>query len=272
MRFPLAEIIKNNILKYNSMKKTLFFLFVIFALNICFAQGVMNNTSIIEMKKANLSKPIIINAIESTSDYNFDITTNGLKQLSDNKIDDEIVVLIMKRQKNKSESTINFEGIDFNLNEYGLFINENDIKLKINSHLTQVDMGMKLKAMIPNPSADISIGKDTTTFYFNFNASDNSPTNSVFNVTNSISDPNEGELVKLTKSGKKREFQVGKVGMGRLKSEIPEKIRVEYKVEKIKNNLYKITLKKHLEPGEYGFIFGAINPGATMKIYDFNVK
>jgi len=91
-------------------------------------------------------------------------------------------------------------------------------------------------------------------------------------LTNSISDPNEGELVRLSKSGKKREFQVGKVGMGRLKSEIPEKIRIEYKVEKIKFNIYKITVNKNLEPGEYGFIFGAINPGATMKIYDFTIK
>lgn len=254
------------------MKKVLFFLFSSFISSFCLAQDILNNSSIIEMRKANLSKPIIINAIEEASEYNFDITTNGLKQLSDNKIDDEIIVLIMKKQKNKSESTISLDGINFEFNDYGLFINENNKKLKINSHLTQVDMGMKLKAMIPNSSADISIGKNITTFYFNFNADDNTPTNSVFNLTNSISDPNEGELVKLTKSGKKRDFQVGKVGMGKLKSEIPEKIRIEYKVEKIKNNLYKITLNKELEPGEYGFIFGAINPGATMKIYDFNVK
>lgn len=253
------------------MKKTLSLLLILTTIT-CFAQDIITNSTIIEMKRAGLSKPIIINTIEDSSEYNFDITTKGLKQLSDSKIDDEIVVLIMKKQKNKSENLIKIDGIEFNLADYGLFINENGKKIKINSHLTQVDMGMKLKAMIPNSSADISIGKNVTTFYFNFNADDNSPTNSVFNLTNSISDPNEGELVKLTKSGKKREFQVGKVGMGRLKSEIPEKIRIEYKVEKIKNNLYKITINKGLESGEYGFIFGAINPGATMKIYDFNVQ
>jgi len=37
--------------------------------------------------------------------------------------------------------------------------------LKINSHLTQVDMGMKLKAQIPNPTSDLIIGNDINTFY-----------------------------------------------------------------------------------------------------------
>ncbi len=254
------------------MKKIITLLFVTLSFTYTFCQDFIDNLSVIEMKKSNLSKPIIINAIESANDFNFDITTKGLKQLSDNKIDDDIVVLIMKKQKNKSENIINIDGIQIEKNEYGLFINENNKKLKINSHLTQVDMGMKLKAQIPNPTSDIIIGNDINTFYLNFNVDENSATNSVYNLTNSISDPNEGELVRLAKNGKKREFQVGKVGMGRLKSEIPEKIRIEYKVEKIKFSIYKITVNKNLEPGEYGFIFGAINPGATMKIYDFTIK
>ena len=133
-------------------------------------------------------------------------------------------------------------------------------------------MGMKFKAQIPNVSADIKISADVTTFYFNFNIDENASTNTTYNLTNSISDPNEGELVKLSKAGKQREVQVGKGGMGGIKSEIPAKARVEFNVEKVKYNFYKLTIIKKLEPGEYGFIFGAINPGASMKIYDFSVK
>jgi len=224
------------------------------------------------MKKSNLSIPIIKSSIENASDYNFDITTKGLQQLSNNKVDDEIVVLIMKKQKDKLENIIVVDGLKFDKKEFGLFINNNGEKLRISSHLTQVDFGMKLKAQIPNAMADIGISSDIKSFYFNFGVDENATTNSAYNLINSISDPNEGELVKLSKSGKKREFQVGKVGMGGIKSEIPSKIRIEYAVEKVKYNLYKITIKEELKPGEYGFIFGAINPGATMKIYDFSVK
>jgi len=36
----------------------------------------------------------------------------------------------MKKQKNKSENIINIDGIQIEKNEYGLFINENNKKLK----------------------------------------------------------------------------------------------------------------------------------------------
>lgn len=254
------------------MTKKLTLLFASFSFISIFSQEIMDNSKVIEMKTSNLSMPIIINAIDNATDYNFDITTKGLKQLSENKVDDDIVVLIMKKQKNKSENIVNIDGIQIDKDEYGLFINENNVKIKINSHLTQVDMGIKMKAIIPNANSDVTISNSTNIFYLNFNSNEDSATNSVYNFGNSISDPNEGELVKLSKNGKKREFQVGKVGMGGIKTEIPEKIRIEYKVEKLKHTIYKITTNKKLEPGEYGFIFGAISPGTTLKIYDFTVK
>lgn len=236
------------------------------------AQTTLDNTGVVYMKKANLSKTIIINAINNATDYNFDISIKGLKQLSENNIDDEVVILIMNKQKSKSNNVVLIDGLQFDKDEFGLFIKDNGNKAKINSHFTQAQVGRIMKATIPNASADISINRGANTFYFNFSAHNDSTSNSVFNLNNSISDPNEGELVVLSKNGKSREFQAGTLTKSGLKFEIPEKSRIEYKVEKVKHNIYKITTDKNLDAGEYGFIFGAINPGAAMKIYDFTVK
>lgn len=253
------------------MRKIITFLSVISIT--CFsAQTVLDNFGIVEMKKASLSKPIIINAINTATDYNFDTSAKGLKQLSENNIDDEIVILIMNKQKNKYDNVVTIDGLQFDKDEFGLFIKENGKKVKINSHLTQAQVGRIMKANIPNTVADISINKGVNTFYFNFSSGEDATSNSVFNLNNSISDPNEGELVILSKNGKSREFQAGTMDMKGLKLEIPEKSRIEYKVKKIKHNVYKITVDRNLDAGEYGFIFGAINPGAVMKIYDFTVK
>lgn len=255
------------------MKTTITSFLILLSFLYSFSQTkTLDNSDIIEMSKSNLSTPIILSAIENTSKYNFDISTKGLKQLSENKVDDEIVVLMMKKQNNQAENFIKIDGLTFSKNEYGLFINENNKKVKIPSHLTQVDFGIKLKAQIPNPTADIQINNKVNEFYFNFGINENNTTNSTFNLTNSISDPNEGELVILSQKRKKREIQVGKAKLTGIKNEIPAKKRIEYSVKKIKHNLYKITIQKQLEPGEYGFIFGAINGGASMKIYDFSVK
>lgn len=252
--------------------KTLLLTLIIFTNVYLFGQSkTFDNFSVIEMKKANLSKPIIINALNNETNFNFDISTSALKELSNNKIDDEIIVLMMQKQKDKIENIITVDGLQFAKKEYGLFVNQEGQKVKITSHLTELDFAMKFNAQIPNLTADISISSDVKTFYFNFGLDENNSTNSTFNLTNSITDPNEGELVKLSKIRKKRQFRIGKAGLGGIKMEIPSDIRIEYKIEKIKFNLYKITIEKSLQPGEYAFFFGALSPTA-MKVYDFNVK
>lgn len=253
------------------MKKTFIFLLQILVIQIT-GQEILNNSEIIQMKKSNISKPIIINAINNASDYSFDTSAKGLQQLSDNSIDDDIVVLIMNKQKDNSDNNVLIDGISIAKNEYGLIANDNGKKVKIHSHLSQPEVGRTLRASLQNTTSDISVNKDVNVFYFNFSVDENASSNTSFNLNNSISDPNEGELVKLSKSSKKREFELGKVRIKGLKTEIPEKIRVEYKVEKVKYNIYKLTTVKPLEAGEYGFVFGGIVPGVALKIYDFTVK
>lgn len=237
-----------------------------------FYSQTIGNEEIIQMKKENLSKPLILNTIKNSSDFNFDTSTKGLKQLSDNGIDDEIVILIMDKQKDKSENNVLIDGISIAKNEYGLIANDNGKKVKIHSHLSQPEVGRTLKTSLQNTTSDISVNKGVNVFYFNFSVDETVTSNTSFNLNNSISDPNEGELVKLSKSSKKREFELGKVRITGLKTEIPEKIRVEYKVEKVKHNIYKLTTVRPLEAGEYGFVFGGVVPGVALKIYDFTVK
>lgn len=55
-----------------------------------------DNSKVIELTKARISKPIIIQSIEESSNYNYDISVKGLKQLSQSKVDEDIVILLMK--------------------------------------------------------------------------------------------------------------------------------------------------------------------------------
>ncbi|PSL88431.1 hypothetical protein C7V10_10070 [Elizabethkingia miricola] len=237
-----------------------------------------DNSKVIELTKAHISKPIIIQSIEEASNYNYDISVKGLKQLSQSEIDEDVVILLMKKQNEKKNKSSKVDNITIDKDDYGLFVSDNNQKFKIPSHQTQANfkgkmMGFDLKATIPDSTSGIIISPINKVFYFNMGEDDKGASNSFFNAVKPFSDPNEGVLIKLKTNRNNRELDLGKVrAMAGMKTEIPEKYKIKYRVEKVSGNVYKIMIEANLHEGEYGFIFGAINPGGVMRIYDFTVK
>ncbi|HFK5511240.1 hypothetical protein HZP31_15565 [Elizabethkingia anophelis] len=264
------------------MKKTAILFLIICALGMN-AQtqqddNTFDNSKVIELTKAHISKPIIIQSIEEASNYNYDISVKGLKQLSQSKIDEDVVILLMKKQNEKKNKSSKVDNITIDKDDYGLFVSDNNQKFKIPSHQTQANfkgkmMGFDLKATIPDSTSGIIISPINKVFYFNMGEDDKGASNSFFNAVKPFSDPNEGVLIKLKTNRNNRELDLGKVrAMAGMKTEIPEKYKIKYRVEKVSGNVYKIMIEANLHEGEYGFIFGAINPGGVMRIYDFTVK
>jgi hypothetical protein len=90
-------------------------LLCIFAVT-AFGQIVLSNNDIVEMVKNGLSEGIIIAKIKA-SETSFDISTPALKSLSDAKVPESIVIVMLeKEQKRKEQSSTNQQKSDDTIN------------------------------------------------------------------------------------------------------------------------------------------------------------
>jgi hypothetical protein len=66
------------------MKKTLTFLILSISLFSYAQSDEITNQNIIELKKTNISKVLILKTIVDATNFNFDISTKGLQELTKN--------------------------------------------------------------------------------------------------------------------------------------------------------------------------------------------
>lgn len=256
------------------MKKLFSFIIILISI-LNFSQNndeILTNEKVIELKKANLSKILILNTIDESTNFNLDVSTAGLQNLTKNGIDDDIIILMMKKQKIKNQNTFIVDGVE--IKEYGLFNVSNSKKTKIISHISEGNgiSGMKIKVQLNKPTSEITLNGENLSFYYNFDNNEKKSENTLFSLSSTVTDPNEGHLILFNKSSKKRDLEIGRFKMTGVIMEINFKNRIDYTVTQLKENIYKIDVLKNLVPGEYGFIFGAVSPGMPIRIYDFSVN
>ena len=254
------------------MKEIFTFLICLSSLSIYSQSEVLSNQKIIELKKSNISKVLILKTIEDTKNYNYDISTFGLQELSKNKVDDDIVILMMNKQKQSEKNSIKVNNII--IDGFGLFIIDNNVKKEIIAHSSSGNaFNMRTIKIGMNGKTSENVIKDKKiTFYYSFDNNSKQNESATLAVFSTIKSPSEGFLVKFEQTKNDRDLDIGKVGRSGFEVRIQKENRVEYTVEKINDNFFKIQVIEDLEPGEYGFIFGEINPGTANRIYDFSLK
>lgn len=114
----------------------------------------------------------------------------------------------------------------------------------------------KIKAVLQGQHSAVRISIANPEFYFYFNQ-----TPQGFGQSNpssvQVSKPEEFALAKMQTSGKQRTLDVGEIGIGTFggaSSGLSSKETIPVEIQNVAPDIYKVTPKKPLAPGEYCFV------------------
>lgn len=303
----------------------------------------LNNYSIMNMVKKGLSQSIILLKIKSTPS-NFDVSTDALIFLKDNKVNDEIVLAMVEKSSKTSVSVpqknvqadntshrVSFqesarsddkkfnpeaEQIIQNLNGSGIYYYNEDLQSYTQLDQTVVSgseskistgnyfgipSGMVNKNYIDGKEANMKITETTQpVFYFYFDPASTSLNNSnnktgqqpgnylealygfSYQQNSKAFTPNDFKLIRLDLRKNSRMFKGGRNSFGMGMGKIPSGYFVNFKYERLLNNLFKVYFPKPLTSlAQFCFLYagntgnkGIANPysSSEIKVFDFGTE
>jgi len=258
---------------------------------------VLTNDEVISMMTAGLSTTVIVNKIR-TSKTRFDLSTKELIRLKQAGLNDDILQA-MQGYSESSESprpqyspsvTHTVESDDPNdpmtKHDIGIYLyTERGSERKMlelepaavtggraagmaGTKLTYGLWMTKNKIKIPGHEANYQTKDPQPVFYFYLNEKDRTMTT----IKYFPASVNQFLMVKFDQKDKTREITVGKSNAYSSKTGIPDSAVVEFSYEKVANGIFKITPKKVLKSGEYGFYMLGTGDGVGATFYDFSVR
>ena len=250
-----------------------------------YAQEVVTNESIIQMKALGFDETIIMSKINA-SDVDFDASISALSELKKAGVSSEVIALVMQKAQfsTKSKTGIYYLAADDTSKPILASVfsgtNQNAMAQQLVSGL----INAKVKSQLPKRTSNnvINSTKPEFTFIFdpdtgadnmqNYQGEKPSLFNWWFRVATS---PNEFVLVKMRvkKSKNLREVITSKSNMFTSSNGIDPKASIPFKIETIGNNKFTVVPDR-LEPGEYCFIYqGNVPNGRTnQSVFDFSIK
>lgn len=262
---------------------------------------VLTNEIVINMVTAKISKKIILTKIKNSSN-NFDLKSDALIKLTTNKVSDDIVMAIMDAKKNQiAEMTKPVVKItpkkynkptDFSkINQPGIYYFDGNTNsfTKLDPNVfsqTKVSGGflnsavssafkVKSKATMNGSNANSQFNDQEVNFYFYFSKPETTSKEMERNLFESVESPNEFTLAKFKTYTNKniRELELGSSNVDGASYGVNEMQIINFKYEKINQNLYRIYFPKQLEQGEYCFMptINSSTQGQASKIFDFGI-
>lgn len=239
----------------------------------------LTNQSILDMVDMGFSDSVIITKIK-TSETNFDVSIEALKEFKLKGISDVVIVSIMNGGKEIEKD-----------NKVGIYTKEGDSFKRIlptmfsgsktSTLASAFSYGMAsaiIKSTMSNKQSTNIINSSLPEFYFFFAES---KSNDFSISTNnwwfaSATSPNEFALVKLNVKKNKRELKIGKVNIYSGSSMgIDEENIVKFNIETINNRSFKVVPNVQLEAGEYCFFYKGIIPQggfSNQSVFDFSIS
>lgn len=259
--------------------------FTIFCLFLCisgaFSQELLDNQTIITLSKKGLGNSIIINKIKSSKSA-FNVTTDGLINLKDNLVSDQIIEAMIEASNlaGTSSGDPKVDAIVSKLYESGIYYFNESTQTYIKIDPTVVS-GSKVGAGLTSvKSTSIIDGAKANTettsspvIYFYFGKPNESKLGSTSNVQKSNNDlvnmlqsyapsksneafsPNDFKLLELKTSKNSRSYESGKISaFGGISSGVSKNVEV-FKYERLSQTLYKVYFNTPLKPGQYCFMY-----------------
>lgn len=262
---------------------------------------ILTNEMVMNMVGAKISKKIIFMKIQ-TSNNNFDLKSDALIKLSNNKVSEDIVMAMMDTKNKKTEiakpevkiqtkkynkptdlSQINQPGIyyfDGNTNNFikldpNVFSQSKVSGGLLNSVVSSM-FKVKAKASLNGSTANFQFTDSDISFYFYFSNSATDGKKMDQDLFESAESPNEFTLAKFKTYQNKniREIELGSSNAEGAAYGVNNVQVVSFKYEKINENIYRIYFQKPLGNGEYCFMpsINSATQGNSSKMYDFGVS
>jgi len=252
----------------------------------------LNNEIVLGMKTKGLPNSIILSKIK-TSQNNFDISTDALIKLADQKIPEEILNAIVEAA---SDNTRHFIKIDPNnpldMHEPGIYYFKGNGETKelvplestvysqsksggaMASALTYGIAKVKQLVSIDGSNSRVQFDKQQPEFYFYFDASKKAQDQAFLWWFSVATSPNEFLLANMKEKKSNREIETGSANLLNATTGLADKNKTKYNFTKLAPGIYKVFFEQPLS-GEYCFMYaGNIPQGFSTlnKVYDFGVK
>jgi len=266
------------------------------AVGAIYAQDILTNKSILEMVSAGLPDEIIIARIKS-SRTGFDLSTPELAKLTQAKVSTAVIKAMIEPKPGDPGTVAGAAGVaSANPNdpdaphEAGIYL-FSDKGVRQMTPLeptvyTQSKMGgvwksamtygiakAKFKAVVSGPHANVKTLDPQPVFYFYFEEKSAGLSRAGAATTS----PNEFTLLKFDTKGDVRETVVGEFNAWGSTTGTDQKATTQFKYDKLRPGVYRVTIVGNLPPGEYCFLssagigaFGAGAAGAN-RLWDFRI-
>jgi hypothetical protein len=256
------------------------------------AEETLTNETIIQLTKAGLDKDVIKSKI-NTSKCNFTTTTADLISLSKNKVNGEVINLMIKKEnsvKNNPASTpIDIE--KFNGLKYGVYLydtaigkyveikpslvldkNSAEFEDRISSGLDKL-FSSKEFASIKGLSASTKFYSYKPLLFFVFDTTATAPKRGNIGWEN-ITSPNDFFLIKMSTTKNNREFGLGKNSTTGTEIAVSDKIKIPFSTRKLRKGVFMVYPTDPILKGEYCFAFVSAFKftGTNRKLYDFSIR
>ena len=253
----------------------------------------LTNAKVIKLSKLGLQPSIVITKIQNS--YNiFDVSTDGLINLSDNGVPSEVINEMMRVDAQAKNALANKKDMKVPLTKRATGIYYYNPKDSIEP-LKQVDptvistnksgglgiamaqaytMGLareKIKSSLSGGNSHLQIEETSPVFYFYFERTADRTADSWFFAT--ATSPNEFVLAKLSENSNNRVLQVGDMNAYGGTSGVSNGAKIPFDYVKVSEGIYKVTFKQPLKNGEYCFLYANATPTSFSndKVFDFGI-
>lgn len=249
---------------------------------------VLNNDAVIQLKQLGLGEGIIVEKIK-TSQCEFDLSLNGLKQLKAAEVSDNIIsaMLSAKSAVNGNGNAFATQSADPNdpksPHDAGIWLYYEASGKPVMTELEpsvysqsksgvgffmQFGQTVKNKAVINSAHAELVITNRQPVFYFYFEH-----VQAGLSDSQGATSPNEYTLARfeVSENNNERRLVMGSLnaysgGVSGAESKSVQSIDFQ----KLSPGIYKVSPKESLGDGEYGFFYSGNTGGG--KVFDFGIK
>lgn len=253
----------------------------------------LNNESIIQLTKIGLEPSVIAIKIKSSINF-FDVSTNGLIELSKSGVAPEVINEMMKYETKKQEEIANYKDLNDpkTFRPTGIYYyNPANVDKPIRRvDPTVVSSGKsgglgtaiaqsytyglasnKLVSIISGAKSKLEIDENSPVFYFYFEQSSTFKSDNWFFAT--ATSPNEFVMVKLKAKKDSREVTIGSSNAYGSQSGISSKDKIPFEYTEEAPGIFKVFFKRPIDKGEYCFTYASSNPSrySNDKVFDFSI-
>jgi hypothetical protein len=251
----------------------------------------LTNQKLINLVKSGISDVLIKKFISSASNVNFDLSTEGLIFLKQNKLSDSIILALFDKSSNPSNVKLT-ENRYLNNSQSNVkliadtllqgfkpgiyYLNPNNKKyIKLAGVKSSMQMGgrhlvvsFKLKwfyEFVGN-SAQLNISTENPEFYLVTG----------YNIGGTIFEASRFVLINAEKNKKTRTIDIKNGFLGTKSVNGPTTFSeqdgmINIKYQEINENIYKITIDKKLQIGSYYFAPSQIIKDVSMEFFEFDI-